>query len=255
MLIGLLMALIFGGGAESEFATSIPHLNKEIRRHVEDKSREDTLLKLVKEYEKTINRYNKQKKKQFKALNKISPDREKTSEEFMTAYDAYYKSREELLSELIGYRLMFQEQITEEELLLLIEEAHLSSKKERRHDQKAEDKSEDKLARIFEDLNNIVLRHIEDSAKVGIVTQDLHAFESSLYAAVDESYQLEVERKLRLDDRNATREEIEEMYSQSNQLRYDTAKNFAELRQKVIDNTNEKEWKAINKELETFLKN
>jgi hypothetical protein len=222
---------------------------------VENKARKDTLLLLVKDYDKAIKKYEKKKKKQFKVLNKISPDREKTSGEFMAAYDAYYQSRKQLTSELIGYRIMFQEQITEDELLLVIEEAYMDSKKERRQDQKAEDKSEEKLSKIFEDLNDIVLKHIEDSTKVGIITQSLHEFESSLYAAVDEAYNLEVERKLRLDDKEATREEIEEMYDQSNQVRYATAKNFAELRQKLIDHTNEKEWKDINKELKVFLKN
>lgn len=140
MLIGLLLALIFGGGAESEFASSIPNLQKEIRRHVEDEIRKDTLLLLVKEYESTIKLYEKEKKKRFKQLNTVSTDRD-------------------------------------------------------------------------------------------------------------------LERKSRLNDRSTTRDEILEMYSLSNKLRYATARNFADLRQSVIENTSQQEWKAINKELKAFLKN
>jgi hypothetical protein len=56
MLIGLLIALIFGSGAESEFASSIPHIKKEIRQIVPEEARKDTLILLVKNYEKAINK-------------------------------------------------------------------------------------------------------------------------------------------------------------------------------------------------------
>ena len=36
MLLALLLALIFGFGGESEFASSIPHIKKEIRRREEE---------------------------------------------------------------------------------------------------------------------------------------------------------------------------------------------------------------------------
>ena len=199
MIIGLLMALIFGAGAESEFTSSIPKIKKEIRQHVTEKPRKDTLLVLVKDYEKAIKKYEKEKKRNFKKLNKSSSDRNQNSSEFIAVYDNYYQSRVQLISSLIGYRLLFQQQITEEELLLVIENAILSSKKERRKDEKQEEKGEDKLNKVFRDLNEIVVKHIGDSAKVKIVTQSLFDFESSIYATVDEAHDLSVDlsRKVR----------------------------------------------------------
>jgi hypothetical protein len=255
MLIGLLLALIFGGGAESEFASSIPNIQKEIRRHVEDESRKDSLLFLVKEYEGAIKAYEKEKKNRFKQLNTVSTDRDNDTSEFLAAYDEYYQSRTDLISSLIDYRLLFQEKITEEELLQITEKALNSPERRVKKEQKQEARSQDRIIRLFVDLNEIVVHHIQDSLKAELVLQSLHSFESSLYATLDESYDLEVERKQRLNDRSTTREEILEMYSLSNQLRYATARNFAELRQSVIENTSQEEWKAINKELKAFLKN
>ena len=57
-----------------------------------------------------------------------------------------------------------------------------------------------------------------------------------------------------LDDNSATREEIDEIYKLSNQLMYQASRDYAELREVIISSTNEKEWRAINKELDAFLK-
>lgn len=255
MLIGLLLALIFGGGAESEFASSIPNIQKEIRRHVEDEIRKDTLLLLVKEYENAIKLYEKEKTKRFKHLNTVSTDRDNDTGEFLAAYDDYYQSRTNLLSSLIDYRLLFQEKITEEELLLITENALNSPERRVKKEQKQEEKSQDRIIRLFVDLNEMVVHHIQDSLKAELVLQSLHSFESSVYATLDVSYDLDLERKRRLNDRSTTRDEILKMYSLSNELRYTTARNFAVLRQSIIENTSQKEWKAINKELKAFLKN
>jgi len=256
MLIGLIIALIFGfsRGAESEFAPYIPNIKKEIKRNVPDKSRKDTLLLLVKDYEKTIKKYDKEKKKLQKKVNKAGTDREVSTEVFLKHYDDYYNSRIRLMSKLIDYRLMFQEQITEEELLLVAEKADFATKKERRKEDKAAAKAEDKLNKVFLDINDIILKHIQDPAKTKLVTKSLNDFETTIYNYVDEARDLVVKRHIMLDDKNATREEIDEIFKRSDQLRFKASRDFSELREVIIMNTDKREWKAINKEMKVFLK-
>ena len=256
MLIGLIFAIIFGSsrGPESEFISSIPHLKKEIRKNVEDDVRKEELLALVKVYERTRKKSEKEEKKLKKTADKASADRNVSRNEFLRVYDNYYNSRERLIASLINYRLLFQEQITEEEILLIYEDALITSKRERRQDDKQEEKAEQKLTKVFEDIGDIVVKQIDDATKTELVKGYLHDFEVTILAFVDEAYDLSIQRQILLDNKNATREEIESLFKKTGQLRYRASREFATLREEIIKNTNEKEWKAINRELKVFLK-
>ena len=256
MLIALIMAIIFGAtrGTESEFVSVIPNLKKEIRQNVSDDARKKELLTLFKAYEKTIKKSQKEEKKLKKLADKASADREVSRNEFLRVYDNYYNSRERLLASLINYRLSFQEQITEEEILKIYEDAMITSKKERRQEGKQEGKAEEKLIKVFEDIGDIVVKHIDDPTKTELVKEYLHDFETTIFAFVDEASDLSVQRRLMVDDKNATRAELEALFEKTGQLRYRASREFATLREEIIKNTNEQEWKAINKELKVFLK-
>ncbi len=256
MLLGLILAIIFGTtrGLESEFTSSIPHLKKEIRQNVSDDARKAELLTLLKVYEKTIKKSEKEKKKQKKFLDKASADRSVSTNEFLQVYDDYYNSRERLLASLIDYRLLFQEQITEEELFQINQNGMVTSKKERRQDVKQEGKAEEKLIKVFEDIGDIVVKHISDSTKTESVKGYLHDFETTIFELVDEARDLLIRRQMMVDNKNATREEIEGLFEKTGQLRVRASREFATLREEIINNTSEKEWKAINKELKVFLK-
>ena len=256
MLLGLLIAIIFGTsrGPESEFATTIPHLKKEIRKNVEDETREKELISLVKAYEKTIKKSEKESKQLKKVSDKASSDREVNREGFLREIDNYYKSRERLLASLINYRLLFQEQITEEELRLIYDDAMILSKRERRQDAKEADKAAEKLVRVFDDIGDIIVRHIEDPSAETEVKRYLDEFESTIFEFVEEAHDLSVQRQIMVDDRTASREDLEVLFEKTGQLRYRASREFASLRQEIIENTTEKEWKAINKELRAFTK-
>jgi len=255
MLIGLIFAIIFGTtrGPASEFVSSIPHLKKEIRKNVSDDARKAELLTLAKAYEKTIKKSEKEEKKLKKKADKASADRAVSRNEFLRVYDNYYNSRERLLASLINYRLLFQEQITEEELKQIYEDVMVTSRRERRQDDKQDEKVEEKLHKQIEDIGDIVVKHIDDPTKTELVKGYLHDFETTIFAFVDEAYDLSILRKIMLDDKNATREDLEALFEKTGQLRYRASREFATLREEIINNTNEKEWKAINKELKVFL--
>jgi hypothetical protein len=256
MLIGLIIAILFGtsGGPESEFVSSIPHLQREIRKNVTDGARKEELLALVKAYEKTIKKSQKEGRKLKKRADKAAADRNVSRNEFLREYDYYYNSRERLLASLIGYRLLFQEQITEEELLLIYENAIFTSKKERRKDNKQNEKAEEKLHKFFEDINDIVVKHIDDPKKTELIAGYLNDFKNTVFAFVDDAHDLNIQRHIMLDNKNATRKELEALYERSSQLRFRASREYAKMREEIIRNTNEREWKAINKELKVFLK-
>ena len=86
------------------------------------------------------------------------------------------------------------------------------------------------------------------------VTESFLDFERTMYDYLDTSRDMDEERKAMLLNINATKQQLEAVYEQSNLLRHKAARDFAVLRDQVITNTTEKEWKAINKELKAFFK-
>ena len=255
MLIGLIIALIFGvSGTESEFASSIPNLKKEIRQNVPEKVRKDTLMVLLKEYEKIVKKYDKSKKKLLKNVKKSGLDRTVSTEAFLQSYDDYYDTRIEAMTQLINYRLLFQDNLTRDELFMMTEKALETKKKAKKKEEKQLGKADKNLKKAFQNINKIILKHIDDSAKTKIVEQHLITFENTVYTHVDEARILRMERMAMLNVKDASREDIEALYERTNLLRYEASRNYSALREVLIKNTDESQWKAINKELKVFLK-
>jgi len=246
--------MIFGSGGEAEFVSSLPKLQKEVRYMIPDEDRRDSILILIDRYEGAIKDYEKEKARLQKQVNKVSADRSVRSEEFLRYYDEYYQSRVNLISSLIDYRILFQQQITDLELVRVIEDAIVSSAEQKREKQIQEEKTEDNLNTAFSEIHDIIVTNIVDPDKSETVTQSFYEFERTMYDYVDTSRDTKADRTASLLITNPTRDELEAMYEQSNQLRYQAARDFAVLREAVIENTNEREWKQINKELKAFFK-
>lgn len=254
MLLGLLFAMIFGSGGESEFISTVPNFKKEVKINIADEARRDSILVLIDEYEGAIKDYEKENDRLQKQVNKVGADRSVRSEEFLKYYDEYYQSRVNLISSLIDYRLMFQKQITDKELMLVIEETIVSSAEQRRENQIREEKTEDNLNEAFREIADILIKNIGDPDRIDKVAGSYLEFERTMYDNVDNYRDTNADRKASLLITNPTREELEGMYEQSNQVRYKAARDFAILREAVIENTTESEWKQINKELKKFFK-
>ncbi len=254
MLLGLLFAMIFGSGGESEFATSIPNIQKEVKQNITDKARRDSVLVLIKDYESAINDYLKEKDRLQEKVNKVSGDRTVSSEELLKQYEEYHRARISLITSLIDYRLMFQEQITEKELLGVIEKAIKTTSEQKLKQQEQEEQTEDNLNLALNEIHDILIRNIQDPGMAGRITEGFLDFERTVYDYLDISRDMKEQRKAMLLNINATREQMEAAYEQSNQIRYKAAKDFAVLRDQVIKNTTESEWKDINKELKAFFK-
>lgn len=254
MLLALLFAMIFGSGGESEFISTVPNLKKEVKINIEDKARRDSILVLIKGYEGAIKDYENERDRLQKQVNKVSTDRSVKSEEFLKFYDEYYESRVSLISSLIDYRLMMQQQITDKELMRVIEEAIVTSAEQRRENQIREEKTEDNLNEAFREIADILKKNIGDPDRIDKVAASFLEFERSMYDYLDTYRDTRADRKASLLITNPSREELEGLYEQSNQIRYRAARDFAILREQVIINTSESEWKQINKELKAFFK-
>ncbi len=254
MLLGLLFAMIFGAGGESEFATSIPNIQKEVKQNIVDKERRDSVLELIKDYEDAIKVYEKETDRLQEKVNEVSGSREVSSEQLLTQYDEYHQARISLISSLIDYRLMFQQQITDRELLGVIENTIKTTSQDKIKQQEQQENTEDNLNLSLNEILEILKRNIKDPDMSKRVTESFLDFERTMYDYLDTSRDMDEERKAMLLNINATKQQLEAVYEQSNLLRHKAARDFAVLRDQVITNTTEKDWKAINKELKAFFK-
>jgi hypothetical protein len=257
MLIGLLMAAIIAilSGGESEYLPSIPKIKKEIKRNVVEESRKDSLLVIVKGYEKEVKKSEKAIKKTNKKVYKAAINREVGTPEFLDVYDAYFTTSVNLISSLVDYRLLFQEQITEEELSLITEKAlEEPKKKENRKEQKGEEKIEDQIKKKFKKINEIVIKDIEDPDKAKLLTSSLSEFESTIYAYLEEAKEIGKKKRLLLSDKNISRQELDDIFEKSNQIRIQASRIYAQFREDAIQNTTAKEWKSLQKDMKLFIK-
>lgn len=261
MLIGLLVTAIVAlfGGEVSEFVPTIPNMKKEIKRNVLEESRKDSLLIIMKVYDKELKTYEKEKKQSKKRMYKASSDRNISTEDFLETYDVYHNATVDLISTLIDYRLRFQEQVTEEELDLMTQKAlkvpkEKTIEKETRKDNKAVEKMTEEIQNSFKDINEIIIKDIEDPARHEPMTRILTNFENNIYDFINEAKLISAKRMELLDDKNTSKEDLDGVYAKSNELRFQASRNYAQFREEAILNTTEKEWKTMHKDLKAFLK-
>jgi len=99
-----------------------------------------------------------------------------------------------------------------------------------------------------------VVKNIEDIYKREIIMESINEFEKTILIFADEVQEMTDERIKLLSNKNASREELSELYVKNNQLHYKASRDYAQIRDIIIENTSDNEWKAINKELKVFLK-
>ena len=254
MLIAFLISLLVStliGGPEEIFM--IPKLEKEIKSHIADDERKNEILQIIKEAKKEIKQFGKFRKKKLKEIQKMGVKREVSSDMMFEIFEKYNNTRLSLQSDLIEKRLTLQELFTDEEWELIIENAVFPSEKARKKADKQEDKIEQKIDKLIADIRGTILLNIEDENKRSKVLNSLDNYSTTLVTFIEEGQQMNYEDNNIARNKNAIKNELDQFYQKQNQLRYKGAIEYMQLRSTVIRNTNEKEWKAIVKDLNKFI--
>ena len=255
MLIAFLVALLIKtlvGGPEEIFM--VPNLEKEIKSHVVDNERKSEILQLIKESKKEIKEFSKFRKNKLNEIKKMGVKREVTSEKMFEVYELYHNARLNLQSRLIENRLTLQVLFSDEEWGLIIENAVFPSEKARKKADKQEGKGEEKVFKVLDDIKYEIEKNIVDPDKRNIVLKSMSNFKTTLDAFIEEGHQMNYEGNNIVRNKDASRIELNEYYKKQNQLRYKGSKEYLQLRETALKNTNEKEWEAINKALSRLLK-
>lgn len=254
MLIAFLISLLINslvGGPEEIFM--IPKLEKEIKSHVADKERKNEILQIVKEAKKEIKAFGKFRKSKLKEIEKMGVMREVPSEDMFEVFELYNYARLNLQSDLINKRLALQDLFTDKEWELIIENAVFPSEKATKKADKQEDKIEKRIDKLIADIRKTIVINIDNESKRKNVLNSLDNYSTTLAAFIEESQQLNYEDNNIARNKNANKNKLDRFYKKQNQLRFKGAKEYLQLRSTAIENTNEKEWKAIVKAINKLI--
>lgn len=250
LLFTLLIKLM--GTADEVF--TIPKLKKEIRTHVSDKVRKNSLLLIVKEAKKKNKGFIKATDKDKKKLKKLMASGENEIQEIETLLKNNHNKRKKLQNYNLEKRLDMQNLMTDEEWEQVIEKAVSPSKKREKKTDKEEKKVKDAIDKLLEKTEKSILKNIEDSTNRDHVLKAFRDFSNALKEQVSKGLENNYQNNKIVRKRTATREELEEVYGQQNELRENLNVEFTDIYNILYEHTNKKERKSIKKELNKMFK-
>ena len=254
MLIALFVAFLvvkIVGGPEEVFM--IPKLEKEIKSHVEGKDRKKEILIIFKEGKKDLKSFTKLRKKKLKEIEKMSASRANSMEEIFSVYETLYNARLDYQSRLTDKRLEIQNLLNDKEWEQIIEKAVLPSDKLKQKEIKQEGKKNKDVDKLLGNIEESIIEHIGDEQKRKEILLGLENFRTTLEVFVEEGRQMNFADNDIIRNKNASRKNIEQFYKTQNQLRYKGSKEFFEMRNIILQNTNEREWKEIIKSINKII--
>ncbi|MFY0628202.1 MAG: hypothetical protein JXR07_18025 [Reichenbachiella sp.] len=246
LLFSMLFKLLSGGPSD---VFQIPHLEKEIKANVLDDERKDQLLDLVKGAKQQSKDYMKFRSKQVKLMKKYSADRTIASAKMLDLFNSYHSKRLVLQDSMISYRLQFQDLFTDEEWNSVIGKAEFPSGNKVNKQEKAEQKANDAIDKIFSEIDKSIVKNISDTTKRKEVLVSMSGFEAIFYEFNLLGQSMNYTDKEYMKNRTLVKADLDGFYDDQNDLRVKGMDAFLAFRDAGIKNTEEGEWKAIMKEL------
>lgn len=250
ILITLLIKAL-SGGPEEVFL--VPKLEKQIKTHVVDDTKASSLLIISKAAKKDFRSFHKIRKKQLDRIEKMMLDRSVNSEAIFAVFKEYQQARLDMQTSTIDRRLEFQELFTDDEWSEVINKAIFPSEKEEKKTEKHKQKVEKTLNDYFADIKRTVEKKVSDQDRIDNVLNSMDRFQKTFESFIEEGQQMNVNDSKILRDKYASRSDMEKFYDRQNQLRNRGSREFLDLRTVAIENTDENEWKSINKALTSIL--
>jgi len=246
MLVGLVpyFMLLFGGGQIESFY--ILDFEKGVENYVTSISRRDEAKAILSVYASAYQEFIKAHKKLLKELQKKNLDYTTTEQWYKDFFIVAMEERRKLQASFISGRLRLQDVITEEEWTKIIEltsadVAKLVDKKKKKREKKEGND-------VFQKLSNSIKETIPDVEKKTKSLESLNDFKDK-YKLIGESYENMHESESEvLTNRQASREEMQEICNSLNKLRESLSASFIKLLWNLKDNTSEKEWSILVKD-------
>jgi len=250
LLITLMIKLI--SGPEQIF--TVPKLEKEIKTHVTDEQRKDSLLLIIKETKKEIKEFNKENDKDKKRMKKLMASNDNEIKNIEILLRDAFDNRKKLQSNNLDNRIIMQELMTDEEWTNVIEKAISPTEKAERKTDKKEDKFDKYIDEMMADIKKSISKKIIDSLRKENALKAFNDFSIALKEHVKDGMKVDYQNNEIVGKRTATREHLEGAYANQNEFRKKVYDDFIELYKVIFEYTNKSERRAIRSELKKIFK-
>ena len=251
MIVGIitLMLTLFAGGTIDVFY--IDKIEVGIEKIITDKERKKEFKGGLKDYEKVLREFNKNRKHHLKELKKNNLNKATSKQWYEDFFVIRLEERKELQTHFMDQRISFQNSIKTDEwneiMKIATDEATKLAEKEQREEMKKKDKD------FHEKLDKTILESIVNESELSslsIALKDFKNVYNDIAIAYDNINVIESEF---LTDKNATREQMQKVVDDLNKQRVRMYQAYMEFVVLTKENTNTEEWEFIAKELNKAL--
>ena len=257
-----LLMVLFGGGVIEAFF--IDNLSKGVKEYVVDQDRQKDIRADLKNTEKAIKNFNKERKAQFKILKIMNASRATSGDEFDGFYNQLHKEHLAFQEKLIDDRLAVSKKIHANEWASIIAFSEASIDKQEEKAQKKADKKKEKELKKSENNNRgekepffktrrAITESVPDTEKQQAMISGLDEMIISSRKLDSEIRSINVKENSIIIRQDATKEELKQIAVEMNHLRRFSFDQLIEFHMLIKENTDEPEWdkimKAFNKDL------
>ena len=251
ILISLLSTILINGPEQIFMATDIV---KEIKHNVKDNNRKTYVLKIMKEAKSEIKAYQKNYEKNEKKVKKLLNKDLVSLNDIEIIVDKNLVTRKKLQRYMVASRLLVQDSLTDNEWVLILEKSNTISAKKKKKQLKKHKKDVEKLKEfVIAFKDEINKTRATPTAKEKIIST-FDAFIEDYKNQLKVAQELSFSKSKTLNNKYAPQAELIDIYTQQNNVRTQVRNSFYKLFEITQENTSEREWVQIRKELKTLFK-
>lgn len=251
ILISLLSTILINGPEQIFMATDIV---KEIKHNVKDNNRKTYVLKTMKEAKSEIKAYQKNYEKNEKKVKKLLNKDLVSLNDIKIIVDKNSATRKKLQQHMVASRLLVQDSLTDNEWVLILEKSNTISAKKKKKQLKKHQKDVEKLKEFVTAFKDEINKTSATPTAKEKIISTFDAFIEDYKNQLKVAQELSFSKSKTLNNKYATQAELIDIYTQQNIVRTQVRNSFYKLFEITQENTNEREWVQIRKELKTLFK-
>ena len=249
LLITLLIS-IFSSDDNDFF--SIPNVNKQIKEHIAEDQRKDSVLIYMKQGKGFMKDYQKNHKKNLKRLKKSLNQETISSSEVKALFKKDTDELQQMQDSLIHYRLKIQVLINENEWKEILKPVTHPSDKYLKKKKKKQLREKEKIEELLSETKETISKIMDDGDKKQEVLIAFEEFTNEIDDLIEYDHNYSYSKNETLKNRKATKPNLEEIYAVKNKIRSEIHQSFHSFFGIAKKNTTEDEWKDLRKELKNL---